>query len=645
MNVMPLIFPCLSRVWTLLLLLGLGSRMVPAKAADIAPTPSGAFVFEGKFLRMQSSAVSASLSLSPTIKISGQWLAPSSDLDCRSSRTSYLCRIGDYGDFSIDHSGDRWRLRFEAHRDLNFQALGLQGLVQIPQAKGWLSNGFQSWSQTGVISLKKAPLEAELQTALALNGEEEVYRRGQEISWWYSFLGSDQASFLAGVSTADTLKSYLQFAKVAADQYSVQLISGAGEQLNLKAGQSVAETWFLALGPNLQQHMDRYAKTLDSRRNRKASKSLVGWNSWYDLWDKVSESDFLANAQLLEQLWEPRLGLPKGRITMTLDDGWEKAWGDWIPNSKFPNGIEALAKNLRSKSYRFGLWLAPLLAHPDSEIARQHPSWFVQGAIYRNPIGTSFKVLDVTQPAVAEHLQNTVRRIIGAGVQTLKLDFLFAGTLEGKRSKAITGMQAYHEAMRLIRDAAGEEVELYAVGAPPLATFSYVDGWRVGGDIAFAPFLFGWPKPGPTFIANQARSIAGRQPFCQVTLCDGDPALLRLLPRDQVEAGVWVAAAAGGAMILSDNLLQLDRQRLTWGYDTRQMKNGTSGQPARLKSYFPAEIPDDLNSMKDRFFTAEQKVPEVWIMPDGTRVALNFGKDKKFIEAVEVPSNASRILP
>jgi hypothetical protein len=32
-------------------------------------------------------------------------------------------------------------------------------------------------------------------------------------------------------------------------------------------------------------------------------------------------------------------------------------------------------------------------------------------------------------------------------------------------------------------------------------------------------------------------------------------------------------------------------------------------------------------------------------MPDGTRVLMNFGNDKKTVEGVLVPKNAARVLP
>jgi hypothetical protein len=602
---------------------------------------STALVFEDRQLRMNDFTRGLDLELTPALFADGEKWIPAES--CSVSEQTQVCDFPGRGRMTLSASGTQIALSFQATRDTDFQGFGLEGSLKIPGVRGWLSQGFQSWSQTGIIQLAAEPSAAKLQEALQKTGEDEVYRRGKELSWWMSYIGSDEATFLAGATTAARLKSYVQFFQSGRDAYGVKLISGAGEKLRLKAGEGIQESWFLALGPDLQKHLDGYAASLESRRKNFARPPLIGWNSWYDLWDDVTEKDFLANVQPVQKFWSTRR--PDAKLTLTLDDGWQKQWGDWEPNAKFPSGVRGLVQTLESADMHMGLWIAPLLAHPASEIARLHPTWFVKDAVYRNPKGVDLLVLDVSQPVVAAHLQDTIKRLAGWGVQTLKIDFLFAGALEGKRFQPWTGMQAYHEALRLIREAAGDDILLLAVGAPPLATLEYADAWRVGGDIAFKPAFLGLPRPAPSFIANQARSVAGRQAYCQVTLCDADPALLRALSRDEVEAGAWVAAAAGGAMVVSDHLPRLASERWAWGYTGPQIQNGLSGQPARLASYFPPDIPAELNNMKDRLFTAEQKVPELWLMPDGTRVFMNFGNGKKAVEGITVPKNGARILP
>lgn len=598
-------------------------------------------VFEDQRVRMNDFTRGLDLELTPVVRgEGGNWIPAES---CSVSEQIQICDFPGRGRMTLSAVGTQLALSFQASVDTDFQGFGLQGSLKIPGVRGWLSQGFQSWSQTGIIQLAAEPSAAKLQEALQKTGEDEVYRRGKELSWWMSYIGSDQASFLAGATTAARLKSYVQFFQSGPDVYGVKLISGAGEKLRLKAGEGIQENWFLGLGPDLQKHLDAYAASLETRRKEFKRVPLIGWNSWYDLWDDVTENDFLANIQPVQKFWSPRR--PDAQLTLTLDDGWQKEWGDWEPNAKFPSGVKGLVQTLKAADMHMGLWIAPLLANPASEIARLHPTWFVKDAVYRNPKGVDLLVLDVSQPVVAAHLQDTIQRLVGWGVEALKIDFLFAGALEGKRAQPWTGMQAYHEALRLIREAAGDDTLLLAVGAPPLATLEYADAWRVGGDIAFKPAFLGLPRPAPSFIANQARSVAGRQAYCQVTLCDADPALLRALSRDEVEAGAWVAAATGGAMVVSDHLPRLDSDRWSWGYTGPQIQNGLSGQPARLASYFPAEIPAELNNMKDRLFTAEQKVPELWLMPDGTRVFMNFGNGKKTVEGVTVPKNGARVLP
>ncbi len=607
--------------------------------AAALPLPS----LEGRTIRMNDITRGLDLELTPAVRTAqGSWLTAGS---CVVVDQSQSCEFPGLGRMTVKVDGKRLQLSFQALADMELRALGLRGNLKMPDARGWLSQGFQSWSQTGMITLRPEPAETRQEEALIKTGEDEVYRRGQELSWWMSYIGSDKASFLAGVTTAATLKSYVQFFQNGSDQYKVHLISGGVERVRLRAGDELGESWFLSLGPDLQGHLDEYAGNLETRRKTTTRPSLAGWNSWYDLWDDVTEADFLANLKPVQDFWQSRRSLVTMPLTMTLDDGWQKAWGDWYPNAKFPSGIDGVAKRVNAASMQMGLWIAPLLAHPESDVARQHPEWLVKNAVYRNPMGVNMRVLDVSQPAVAQHLQDTIRRLVGWGVPVLKIDFLFAGALEGERALPWTGMQAYHEALRLIREAAGENTLLVAVGAPPLATLSYADAWRVGGDIAFKPAVLGLPRPAPSFIANQARSVAGRQAYCQVTLCDADPALLRALSQDEVNAGAWVAAATGGAMVLSDHMPRLEAKRWNWGFDNRQLTSGLSGQAARLASYFPTDIPADLNSMKDRLFTAEQKVPELWIMPDGTRVLLNFGNGKKAVEGIEIPKNAARILP
>lgn len=367
----------------------------------------------------------------------------------------------------------------------------------------------------------------------------------------------------------------------------------------------------------------------------------AGWNSWYELWDGVDEKAVRADATLAKAALAKVM--PAGQLPrIVVDDGWQMAWGDWTPNAKFPSGLDGLHKDLANQGFSMGVWLAPLLAAPDSAVAKAHPTWFVGGAIYHHPIHGDLQVLDVTQPDAAAHLTDVVKTIVGWGLGVLKIDFLFAGTYEGTRAVPMTGMEAYAKALGILRAAAGEETLLVAVGAPPLVTIEHVDGWRVGADIAYQSSGPNW-----AFLPNQARSVASRGPFCRVTRCDADPALLRALPQEEVTTGVWIAGLAGGAMFYSDDLRSLPADRTGWGFDAQQAALALGGLPSVPEDAYPAAPPLLLSSVVTDLIgqATTQVVPARWKTPAGARLGLNVTEEAMTIDGVSVPPHAVRALP
>ena len=221
------------------------------------------------------------------------------------------------------------------------------------------------------------------------------------------------------------------------------------------------------------------------------------------------------------------------------------------------------------------------------------------------------------------------------------VDFLFAGTFTGGRSEAVTAMEAYGRALALIREAAGEETILLAVGAPGLPSFPHVDSWRLGPDIAFEGIGPRW-----SFLLNEARSVGARWAECYATLCDADPPLLRNLPRDEVEAGVWVVAFSGGALFLSDDLRRLPEERRGWGLDALRVGLSVGGEPSQPLDLHPERPPEALVDPVTDLAAGGGKllVPEVWRLPDGSSVVFNGSAVTRTIAGTEVPGHAARLV-
>lgn len=495
--------------------------------------------------------------------------------------------------------------------------LELRGTITGLQANQWWSQGFQSWSQTGSIALAGKPSADAEQKALAQRGDLEVVRGGQELSWFGTVIGGGPQSAIALALTAERWRPWAQ---VWQDGQAVQVLlvsGGAGEQVSYAAGKlAQGEAFRVWLGKDLGAALHRFGKALPVRK----APAEVGWNSWYELWDKVDEPALRANATAAKALLQPAAAKAGKPLRIVLDDGWQKAWGDWRTNDKFPSGLKKLAAEFKADGMEMGLWLAPLLVDADLPLVKDHPDWLVGGAKFDHLMNGEMRVLDVTHPQARAHLQSQLKALRDAGITLLKIDFLFAGTWEGARQQPVTGMEAYALALDAIREAVGKETVLLAVGAPPLPTIGRVDAWRFGPDIAVEPFGAVWH-----FLPGELRTLAVRWPYCHAVLCDADPAILRDMPLAEVGFGAWTVAAAGGGWWLSDDLRTLGGERKSLGATPDWLKVATTGTPAAPDPVLPPEAPTRLvSALFDHIEQQSRHVlPQRWRLADGRHLLFN----------------------
>jgi alpha-galactosidase len=203
------------------------------------------------------------------------------------------------------------------------------------------------------------------------------------------------------------------------------------------------------------------------------------WCSWYQYFGDVTEADIAANLAAMD-----RLRLPFSIVQ--IDDGYEAALGDWLtPSGRFAS-VPGLVRRIRDTGRQAGIWIAPALVAPDSELFARHPGWVVRDRESAAPVfaGHGCTALDFTHPGAARYLADVLARMRAWGVGYFKVDFLYAGAGEGRRHDDVSGVEAYRRGLRLIRDAIGPEAILLGCGAPILPSVGLVDAMRVGPDIA-----------------------------------------------------------------------------------------------------------------------------------------------------------------
>lgn len=277
-------------------------------------------------------------------------------------------------------------------------------------------------------------------------------------------------------------------AAVELENGSVLLLGALGTDAHvvLKDGRLVGTfesgsgEWLVSVGDKRSVFVD-YADSLAERLGKTGTEPAPRvWCSWYGLYTAIDE-------YVLQRIIGELERFPFDVIQ--IDDGWQVSIGDWEANKKFPSGMQALAETIKSTGRRAGLWLAPLIAAKSSRLLREHPDWFLRDARGRL-VSAGFNwseplfAIDTTHPAALEWLAGLMKRARGWGFDYLKLDFLYAGALPGKRYVDMPREAAYRTALQTMREAMGADAYLLGCGAPIVPSLGICDALRVGPDVA-----------------------------------------------------------------------------------------------------------------------------------------------------------------
>lgn len=303
-----------------------------------------------------------------------------------------------------------------------------------------------------------------------------------------------------------------------------------------------------------------------------------GWFSWNSVFSAVDAATVRGQLDVIQSAL-----LPAGLPLVEIDDGWEVAWGDWRDNTKFPDGMPAVAADIRARGLVAGVWLAPFLVDTTSQVAAAiDPSLLVHGAdgkplVHMSPgIAGSYYLLDGSNPASMAIVTDQIRRLATGGFTFFKLDFLYAGALAGQRARDVTGIEALRAGLAQIREAAGPDAILNACGAPTLPVVGIVDSLRVGPDTAFSGVDMSF-----MMVGTAARNLAGRAHLWPLVWPDADQTQLRApLTLDEAHTSAVTAALASAPYSLGDNLAQLDPALRAIALDPKVLDLAGASAPA-----------------------------------------------------------------
>jgi alpha-galactosidase len=452
--------------------------------------------------------------------------------------------------------------------------------IEVPPARlAVFRNGWQSWSPTR--SLAAAQREPSIRLGLLREMTASPLARGSVATIHSDLVTAIREGASGPGLVAGFLGGASQFGGFAYHARSDELLLRAVlpfEGVPLERGEERrGETLAIALASDVVAGLEDWASRLGAAMSARIGRGAVtGWCSWYEYFTRIDAAKLHADLARARGLAD-RLGIELFQI----DDGYQAAIGDWTsPGAGFPDGVGALAREIRASGLEAGLWLAPFLARPESRVARDHPDWLARGQSGRprtgvfNPAwslrGTAWP-LDPTHPGVEEWLARLVERVTREwGFGFLKLDFLYAAALPAVRhDRRRTGAEALRRGLEVVRRAAGEEVHLLGCGCPLGPAVGIVDSMRIGADVApywsdWLARLVGRDHDFPA-TKNAIRNTLSRS-FLHGRLWQNDPDCLlararRRLTLDEVQALASAIAVSGGTLLLSDALDSLGSDR------------------------------------------------------------------------------------
>jgi len=483
--------------------------------------------------------------------------------------------------------GQRARFNQPLSRSIEDPNAGTLRVQPTPSELAFYCTGWQSWTYAGTLGLgdrfPRTRFGPILNPVLVNRGTPVPRRRGSFASDMFGVIGDRRSrvgvlmGFLSQREAFGSLEARL-------DAFDPHLRLWAnGDQAKLVPGETFATDWACIQFVDLDAEIPfgAYLEAVAGENNaRRAKPTPIGWCTWYHFFQSVTQDDVLANLRWAKQ---NRDAIPLEIIQ--IDDGYQAGVGDWYETNEtsFTDGMNQLSAEIRDAGFRPGLWLAPFVAKPGARLLGEHPEWVLRDSSGRSAnagfIFESFsRALDVTHPEYLAYLNHLITTVTHDwGYDYLKLDFLYAGALPGAHyDPTQTRAQALYRALKVIREAAGEDVTLLGCGCPLGSGVGIFDCMRIGPDVAprWRPSYRGinFPfknEPGMPAARSAIHSIISRG-FMHRRWWINDPDCLLLrdentdLTEAEVQSLATVISLSGGSLVVSDHMPALSRERVTW---------------------------------------------------------------------------------
>lgn len=289
-----------------------------------------------------------------------------------------------------------------------------------------------------------------------------------------------------------------------------------------------------------------------------------GWCTWYFYYSQITADEVKLNAK-----WIADNLRDYGAKYVQIDDGWQGAnrangGRDWTSsNAKFPGGMSALAKYIKSVGLTPGLWLAPH-GQTNTDVVNANPKVFLHkqdGTLDADARRWEGRYLvDPSTPEAQAYMTDLFTNLSKWGFEYFKIDGQPDVVAEYRRKRAQLQNPSedteglYRQTLESIRKAIGPDRYLLGCWGLPIQGVGIFNGSRTGGDI-----VEGW---GGFRVALNATM---RSYYLHNVAWYSDPdVMLVRSPMTLNQARAWAAlqGLTGQSLMATDRMPDLSKERV-----------------------------------------------------------------------------------
>ncbi len=287
------------------------------------------------------------------------------------------------------------------------------------------------------------------------------------------------------------------------------------------------------------------------------------WSSFQDFRTSFSYKYLLDQLQILDEM-NPPIPLQ----TVHVGPGYCIP-GDWLDTmDTWPKSMEDVARQIFSRRYRAGIYVAPFAVHEKSRIFRNHPRWILKDPddvpiVMSEDSDGKLYALDANLEDAKDYIAKVFRNLRRMGFTYYELDHLDWGlqdmSVSQKSKRTKSSVQIFRSVMEIIREEIGAGSFITANKTPFSPLIGLVDAVRIDRDQSW-----NWDDSVTGHIFQESYNT---QYFNNV-LWQNDPdvAILRNYKSDftseeQKSLALWVGFM-GGSIGISDNFKLMDSEKL-----------------------------------------------------------------------------------